>query len=86
MWHEARKQEKKIRNVMNEFYKKRSERRKQYYDIVVSISHFAIVKIFYFLTFLIFFFQKTDPMRFLQVHGTKCKIYYDGMENEDLQM
>lgn len=36
MWHEARKQEKKIRNVMNEFYKKRSERRKQYYDIVVS--------------------------------------------------
>lgn len=63
MWHEARKQEKKIRNVMNEFYKKRSERRKQYYDIV-----------------------KTDPLRFLQVHGTKCKIYYDGAENEDMQM
>lgn len=35
MWHEARKQEKKIREVMVD-YKKRMERRKEYYDKIVS--------------------------------------------------
>jgi splicing factor, arginine/serine-rich 16 len=40
MWHEARKHEKKIRGIMNDFYKRRSERRKQFYDIVVSSDTF----------------------------------------------
>lgn len=42
MWHEARKQEKKIRGIMNDFYKRRSERRKQFYDIVVSFILFLL--------------------------------------------
>ena len=35
MWHEARKQEKKIRGMLVD-YKKRAERRKDYYDKIVS--------------------------------------------------
>ena len=35
MWHEARRQEKKIRGLMVD-YKKRAERRRQYYERIVS--------------------------------------------------
>ncbi len=35
MWHEARKQEKKLRDVMIN-YQKRAERRKQHYEKMVS--------------------------------------------------
>ncbi len=35
MWHEARKQEKKIRGMMVD-YKKRAERRRGYYEKIVS--------------------------------------------------
>ena len=35
MWHEARKQEKKLRGMMVD-YKKRAERRRQYYERMVG--------------------------------------------------
>lgn len=35
MWHEARKQEKKLRGLMVD-YKKRAERRRNYYERIVS--------------------------------------------------
>jgi len=38
MWHEARKQEKKLRGLMVD-YKKRSERRRNYYEMIVSGCH-----------------------------------------------
>jgi splicing factor, arginine/serine-rich 16 len=82
MWHEARKHEKKIRGIMNDFYKRRSERRKQFYDIVVSFQLISIEE----LVCMYIFQQKTDPMRFLQLHGSKCRIHYDGVENEEAQM
>ena len=37
MWHEARKQEKKIRGLMVD-YKKRAERRREYYEKIVRIE------------------------------------------------
>ena len=36
MWHEARKQEKKIKEVMVN-YKKRAERRREHYDKLVGV-------------------------------------------------
>ena len=35
MWHEARKQERKIRGIMVD-YKKRAERRREFYEKIVS--------------------------------------------------
>jgi hypothetical protein len=37
MWHEARKQEKKIRGLMVD-YKKRAERRREYYEKIVCVN------------------------------------------------
>lgn len=37
MWHEARRQEKKLRGLMVD-YKKRAERRRNYYELCVSIT------------------------------------------------
>jgi hypothetical protein len=37
MWHEARKQEKKIKGLMVD-YRKRADRRKDYYEKIVSYS------------------------------------------------
>ena len=45
MWAEARKQEKKIRGIMVD-HKKRAERRREYYEKIVSISFFV-----YFLVY-----------------------------------
>lgn len=44
MWHEARKQERKIRGMLVD-YKKRAERRKDYYEKIVSdfLVYFIIV-------------------------------------------
>lgn len=39
MWHEARKQERKIRGIMVD-YKKRAERRRDFYEKIVSFSLF----------------------------------------------
>lgn len=36
MWHEARKHERKLRGMMVD-YKKRAERRREYYEKIVSI-------------------------------------------------
>ena len=38
MWHEARKQEKKIREVMVDF-QRRAERRREHYERTVSIDN-----------------------------------------------
>lgn len=35
MWHEARKQEKKIKGILVD-YRKRADRRKEYYEKIVS--------------------------------------------------
>lgn len=37
MWHEARKQERKIRGIMVD-YKKRAERRRDFYEKIVSFT------------------------------------------------
>lgn len=37
MWHEARKQEKKIRGLLVD-YQRRAQRRKDYYEKIVSLS------------------------------------------------
>jgi len=37
MWHQARKQEKKLRCLMVD-YKKRAERRRNYYELCVSLE------------------------------------------------
>lgn len=39
MWHEARKQERKIRGIMVD-YKKRAERRRDFYEKIVSFSSY----------------------------------------------
>jgi splicing factor, arginine/serine-rich 16 len=76
MWHEARKQERKIRGLLVD-YRKRAERRQNFYEKIASSIKFIhelarlITKI-YFLTF-----QKADPTQFLQIHGRKCKIHID---------
>lgn len=44
MWHEARRQEKKLRGLMVD-YKKRAERRRNYYELCVS-SHTLFVSEF----------------------------------------
>lgn len=41
MWHEARKQEKKIREVMVDF-QRRAERRREHYDKMVMILKFPL--------------------------------------------
>lgn len=38
MWHEARKHEKKIRGIMVD-HKRRAERRKMFYDKIVSLKN-----------------------------------------------
>lgn len=37
MWHEARRQERKIRGLMVD-YKRRAERRREYYEKIVSFN------------------------------------------------
>lgn len=39
MWHEARKQEKKIRGMIVDYHR-RAERRRDYYEKIVSHGHF----------------------------------------------
>jgi arginine/serine-rich splicing factor 16 len=53
MWHEARKQEKKIKGMLVD-YRKRADRRKEYYERI-----------------------RADPIRFMQIHGRKCKINFE---------
>lgn len=78
MWHEARKQEKKIRGMLVD-YRKRADRRKEFYEKIVSKKNRkknqTKIKIFHF--------QKADPNRFLQVHGRKCKIHYEVTDMTD---
>lgn len=45
MWHEARRQEKKIRGLMVDF-KKRADRRKEFYEKIVS--NYLCLKLFLF--------------------------------------
>jgi len=41
MWHEARRQERKIRVMMVD-YVKRADRRRQYYEQIVSLVNYGI--------------------------------------------
>lgn len=85
MWHEARKQEKKIRGMIVD-YRKRADRRKEFYERIVSLVEFPMnffhfcqqqqiktQKLFEFL----FRQQRADPTQFLQLHGRKYKINFD---------
>lgn len=74
MWHEARKQEKKIRGLLVD-YQRRAQRRKDYYEKIVSIKREFTTGVNYTLFF--FIFQKADPTQFLQLHGRQCKIHID---------
>lgn len=74
MWHEARKQEKKIRCMLVD-YQRRAQRRKDYYDKIVSNSFILSGKLVKYL--ILHEFQKADPTQFLQLHGRPCKIHLD---------
>lgn len=69
MWHEARRQERKIRGMMVD-YRRRAERRREFYEKIVSTANIKLIlqKIL---------FQKADPTQFLQLHGRQCKIHLD---------
>lgn len=43
MWHEARKQEKMIRGMIVD-YRRRAERRKDFYEKIVRLIHFLMPK------------------------------------------
>jgi splicing factor, arginine/serine-rich 16 len=73
MWHEARKQEKKIRGMIVD-YRKRADRRKEFYEKIVSRRH---VSKFVSVCTNVFHPQRADPVQFLQLHGRKSKIHYD---------
>ena len=51
MWHEARKQEKKIRGLMVD-YRRRAERRREFYEKIVSIflHETALYSVWHFWT------------------------------------
>jgi arginine/serine-rich splicing factor 16 len=74
MWHEARKQEKKIRGMIVDF-RKRADRRKEFYERIVSVLYVVFLSRLH-NCFSIYFFEKkrADPTQFLQLHGRKCKI------------
>jgi len=72
MWHEARKQEKKIRGLLVD-YQRRAQRRKDYYEKIVSDFFYKS----YQQQLLCVYFQKADPTQFLQLHGRQCKIHID---------
>lgn len=78
MWHEARKQEKKIRGMIVD-YRKRADRRKEFYERIVShlVSNHLTYNVYTNVLFLLFHNQRADPVQFLQLHGRKCKINYD---------
>lgn len=45
MWHEARKQEKKIRGLLVD-YQRRAQRRKDYYEKIVSLFCVVLCKVY----------------------------------------
>lgn len=53
MWHEARQQEKFVQKMLVD-YRKRAERRKEYYEKIVSI--FLELKLFFYLALKCFKF------------------------------
>jgi arginine/serine-rich splicing factor 16 len=73
MWHEARKQEKKIRGLLVD-YQRRAQRRKDYYEKIVSTFCTGVPNE---ISFFPMGFQKADPTQFLQLHGRQCKIHID---------
>lgn len=44
MWHEARKQEKKIRGMIVD-YRKRADRRKEFYERIVSLFGLMLTQV-----------------------------------------
>lgn len=58
MWHEARKQERKIRGMLVD-YRRRAERRQDFYEKIVSLEYERIVTIanliiYFSLKFILF--------------------------------
>lgn len=80
MWHEARKQERKIRGMLVD-YRRRAERRQDFYERIVSRYTFIASCLVYFAAIIFnppdIPNQKADPTQFMQVHGRKCKIHLD---------
>lgn len=78
MWHEARKQERMIRGMIVD-YRRRAERRKDFYEKIVSdLLNFCYSSSLGIPNKLMFFFlQKAEPTQFLQLHGRPCKIHLD---------
>lgn len=72
MWHEAKKQEKKIREVMVDF-QRRAERRREHYDKLVNISRHDYNRPAVNEQFR----QRADPTTYLRVIGTKCSLHLD---------
>lgn len=92
MWHEARKQERKIRGIMVN-YKKRAERRRAFYEKMVRqcfecvqymkenglinrVFRVCICKKTVDVVHFAFY-QKADPTTFLRIQGTNYKIHID---------
>lgn len=63
MWSEARKQEKKIRGIMVD-YRKRADRRKEFYERIVSVLRFCLG----FFEILIICFKSYDSEQ-IQYHS-----------------
>lgn len=59
MWHEARKQERKIRGMLVD-YRKRAERRQDFYEKIVRILVYGMDK---FEVMFLFFFCRRKPIQ-----------------------
>lgn len=79
MWHEARKQERRIRGLIVD-YRRRAERRQDFYEKIVSWKFVDLISICSYMELLIVFYlelQQADPTQFIQIHGRRCKIHLD---------
>ena len=78
MWHEARKQEKKIREAVVDL-QKRAERRRQHYAKQVggrSHSHNDATQSFCSHTDCLYLsLQRRDPMQLMRVYGRKIPLH-----------
>lgn len=62
-------------------YRKRADRRKLFYERIVSLALEFFCRRFFVEQIFFRNFQRADPTQFLQLHGRKSKINF---ENSDL--
>ena len=77
MWHEARRQERKIRGLMVD-YKKRADRRREYYQKIVSYTEFDDMVLFMTEIILIrppFYLQK-EGWQTKRILSENCKLHW----------